>query len=237
MNSRTHLAAALCGAWLLLGFPGGWGWGRSVSLLPQEATGALRLKTDITGVRIVLDGEEKGTTPATVRGLAPGPHQLALVMDGYEDYERAVTVTAGRTELVAVTMKPLALPLAQLPAVFRAIHQHRTGTCIGTMTVTVDTIEYVADTKDDVFHIPIRTIRSVARSFGPIPGLGGGAGGPTYMMACRIETPDRAYGFWAVEKGGDDTVAVMSAKTKELFEVLYRLWTDTLKQPRKAPDD
>jgi hypothetical protein len=171
-----------------------------------------------------------------VRGVVPGPYQLALVKDGYEAHERAVTVTAGTTELVAVTMKPLALPLPRLPAVFRAIHQHRTGTCIGTITVTADMIEYVGDTKEDVFRIPIRTLRSVARSFGPIPGMGPmGIDGATSMMACRIEAPDRSYGFWAVEKGGDDTVDVMAAKTKELFQVLYRLWSDTLKQPVKGP--
>jgi hypothetical protein len=199
----------------------------------QEVAGALRVKTDITGVHIFLDGEEKGTTPTTLRGLAPGQHQLALVKDGYEAQETAVTITAGATELVAVTMKPLVLPLPQLPAVFRAIHQHRLGTCIGTMTVTADAIDFVGDTKEDVFHIPIRTLRSVSHSFGRIPGMGGGMDGSSSLMACRFEAPDRAFGFWAVEKDGNDTVEVMSVKTRELLQVLYRLWTDTLKQPGK----
>ena len=200
--------------------------------LPPEVSGALRIKTDITGAQIFLDGQEKGTTPTTLRGLAAGTHQLALIKDGYEAHEQAVTVTAGKTELVVVTMKPLVLPLPQLPAVFRAVHQHRAGSCTGTLTVTAETIEYASDDKDDVFRIPIRTLKSVSRSFGPIPGLGPtGIGGPGSMMACRVEAPDRAYGFWAVEKGMDDDAPVIAAKTKELFQVLYRLWTDTLKKP------
>ena len=29
----------------------------------------------------------------------------------------------------------------------------------------------------------------------------------------------------------------MAAKTKELFQVVYPLWSDTLKQPMKRPHD
>lgn len=232
MNLRSIGMTLIFGAILgLTGLPCP-GQDASPSPPPPEAMGALRVKTDITGAQIFLDGEEKGTTPATLRDLSPGPHQLALVKDGYEAHEQAVTVTAGKTELLKVTMKPLALPPPQLPAVFRAVHQHSFGSCIGTLTVTADTIEYASDDKDDRFRIPIRTLKSVSRSFGPVPGMGPtGINGPSSMMACRVESPDRAYGFWAVEKGMDDDAQVLAAKTKELFQVLYRLWTDTLKKP------
>lgn len=232
MNLRTILATVVIGALLWLAAPVCPGQEASPPPPVPEAAGALRVKTDITGAQIFLDGQEKGTTPTTLRGLPPGPHQLALVKDGYEAHEQAVTITAGKTELVVVTMKPLALPPPQLPAVFRAVHQHSFGSCIGTLTVTADLIEYTSDKKDDIFRIPIRTLRSVSRSYGPIPGLGPtGIGGPSSMMACRVEAPDRSYGFWAVEKGMDDDAQVLAAKTKELFQVLYRLWTDTLKKP------
>jgi hypothetical protein len=232
MNCRSALTALILAALLWLAAPACQGQEASPAPPPPEAAGALRVKTDITGAQIYLDGQEKGTTPTTLRGLAAGAHQLALVKDGYEAHEQAVTVTAGKTELVMVTMKPLTLPPPQLPAVFRAVHQHSFGSCIGTLTVTADAIEYAGDDKDDRFRIPIRTLKSVSRSFGPIPGLGPtGIGGPGSMMACRVEAPDRAYGFWAVEKGMDDDAQVIAAKTKELFQVLYRLWTDTLKKP------
>ena len=231
MGIRTAFAAFLCGTLLWLGAPECRSQDSSPAPPPPAPAGALRVKTDITGVQIFLDGQERGTTPTTLRGLVPGPHQLALVKDGYEAHEQAVTVTAGKTELVVVAMKPLALPPPQLPAVFRAVHQHRLGTCIGTLTVTAETIEFTGGTKEDIFRIPIHTLRSVSRSFGPVPGMGPtGIGGPSSMMACRIEAPGRAYGFWAVEKGMDDDVQVMAAKTKELFHVVYRLWTDTLKK-------
>ncbi len=232
MICRQALAALALGWLLWLASPVCPGQEASPAPTSPEPSGALRVKTDITGVQLFLDGEEKGTTPTTLRSLAPGPHRLALVKDGYEAHEQAVTVTAGKTELVVVAMKPLVLPPPQLPAVFRAVHQHRAGSCIGTLTVTADTIEYTSDDKQDVFRIPIRTLKSVSRSFGPVPGLGPtGIGGPSSMMACRVEAPDRSYGFWAVEKGMDDDVQVLAAKTKELFQVLYRLWIDTLKKP------
>jgi hypothetical protein len=231
MNIRHILAALALAAWMGSGSPVCPAQETPPAPLSPEASGALRIKTDITGAQIYLDGQEKGATPTTLRGLPAGPHQLALVKDGYEAHEQAVTVTAGKTELVVVAMKPLVLPLPQLPAVFRAVHQHRAGSCVGRLTVTADTIEYASDDKDDVFRISIRTLKSVSRSFGPIPGLGPtGIGGPSSMMACRIEAPDRAYGFWAVEKGMDDDAQVVAAKTKELFQVVYRLWTDTLKK-------
>ena len=153
--------------------------------------------------RFSLMARRRGRRPQPSGACAPGPHQLALVKDGYEVYERDVAVTAAATELVAVTMKPLVLPLPQLPVVFRAIHQHRLGTCIGTMTVTAESIEFVGDTKEDVFRIPIRTVRSVARSFGPVPGMGPmGINGATSMMACRIEASDRSYGSGPSKRAG-----------------------------------
>lgn len=232
MDYRATFATLALGTFLCLAAAACPGQEAPPASTPPESAGALRVKTDITGAQIFLDGQEKGTTPTTLRGLPAGPHQLALVKDGYEAHEQAVTVTAGKTELVVVAMKPLVLPLPQLPAVFRAVHQHSFGSCTGALTVTADTIEFSGDDKHDVFRIPIRTLKSVSRSFGPIPGMGPtGINGPSSMMACRVESPDRAYGFWAVEKGMDDDVQVIAAKTKELFQVLYRLWTDTLKKP------
>lgn len=203
---------------------------------PGPPEGALRIKADITGARIFLDGVEVGLTPKTIRPVAPGNHQVALVKDGYEEHRQSVAVEADKTALLVVAMKPLVLPPPELPAVFRAMHHHIAGYCVGTLTVTAETIEYVDDQKKDLFRLPIRTLKSVSRSYGAMAGITPATiEGPTAFMACRIEAPERTYSFWAFRDGVSDSPEVVSECTTALFRVVYRLWTDTLKPPAKLP--
>ena len=199
-----------------------------------QTAGTLRVKTDTTEVAVWLDGEEVGRTPLTLRTAPNGKHRLVLMKDGYEDHQQEIEVLPQQTTSIFVVMKPLTLKLPALPADFKAIHQHRTGTCVGTLTVSAEALDYKAINDADQFHIPIAGIKSVARSWGPVAGLMPmGIRAPTELMAFRIETSGRSYGFFAFKDTPDDAVKVASEKTRELYEVVFKLWSATLTKKQK----
>ena len=62
---------------------------------PAEA-GRVLVRSTPSGARVVVDGREYGQTPAAVRGLAYGTHQVRLTRDGYAAEERRVALSASR---------------------------------------------------------------------------------------------------------------------------------------------
>ncbi|MBI2970084.1 MAG: PEGA domain-containing protein [Gammaproteobacteria bacterium] len=55
--------------------------------------GHVRVETgSISGARVVIDSEERGQTPLTVRELPPGEHALAVTLDRYLPYQGSVAV-------------------------------------------------------------------------------------------------------------------------------------------------
>jgi hypothetical protein len=204
-------------------------------LVGGSSEGSLRVKTDVPEVKVFLDEQEVGQTPVTVTPVPAGRHRLTLMKAGYEDHVEEVEVQPGATARMFVVMKRSALPLPPLPASYRTLHQHRTGLCLGNLAVTAEAVDYRSDDGKDVFHIPIRDIRSVARSMGSLPG--GSWRVPAAFTGCRLETPGRSYGFFAVEgepKSADEVRFEDTAKkTKELFDIVYRLWQDGLTAAKK----
>ena len=205
------------------------------SQAPAQTTGVLRVKTDASSVQVWLDGEDAGRTPLTLRTVAAGKHRLALLKDGYEDHVQEVEVLANQPNTIFVVMKPRNVTLPALPVEFKAIHQHRTGTCVGVLTVSAEVLDYKASNDADQFHIPIATIKSVSRSWGSVAGLMPiGISGPTDLLAFRIETPGRSYGFLAFKNTPDDPMKIASERTRELYDVVYKLWSATLnKEPKR----
>jgi hypothetical protein len=213
---------------LLLGF-----------LVAGDSDGSLRVKTDVAEVQVFLDGQEVGQTPVTVTPVPAGRHRVTLMKAGYEDHVEEVEVQPGATARMFVVMKRSNVPLPPVPASYRALHQHRIGGCLGNLTVTAEAVDYRADDGKDVFHIPIREIRSLSRSTGSTPfSWSPLTPADSDLTGCRLETPGRSYGFFAVEgepKSADEVRLEDTAKkTKELFEIVYQLWQDSL-TARKRP--
>ena len=211
-----------------------------------SADASIRIKTDVSEVKVWLDGQEAGQAPLTISPVPPGSHRITLMKPGYEDHVEEVQVQPGGIVKLFVVMKRSAVVLPELPAQFRVVHQHRSGSCEGTLTVSAEALDYRSDDGKDVFHIPIASIRSVVRSMGRQPVIGTyqplSAMLPGDMAALRIETPGRSYGFMAGvsfaqpdEIGGTVSDEVMISETKRLFEIVYQLSTEHLNAKRKAP--
>jgi PKD repeat protein len=69
-----------------------------------SATGSLQITTTPDGASVSIDGASKGTTPLTVPGLAAGSHTVRLTKVGYTDYTGTLTLPAGKTTLLNITL-------------------------------------------------------------------------------------------------------------------------------------
>ena len=83
---------------------------------PQPG-GILYLGSSPDGASVYIDGSFKGTTPLTIRPIAPGVHAVTLKKAGYADYSTKVTITAGVSKMAAnlVPVTPERLPVPCLP--------------------------------------------------------------------------------------------------------------------------
>lgn len=208
-----------------------------------QSTATLRVKTDVSDVEVWLDGESVGRTPLTLRDINTGKRRIALLKDGYEDQQQEVEVSPGKSNSVFVVMRPRNVKLPDLPVTFQVVHWHRVfrwhglKSCRGTLTVTADALDYKAENDSDQFHIPVATIKSVARSVGPVAdSMPLFDLRPTNELAFRIEAPGRAYTFMAFKETRKDAPEIQSEKTRELYDVVYRLWSVTLTPQQKSQD-
>jgi len=82
-------------------------------------TGSLSVTTTPAGATVFIDGVQRGVSPTTIPGLAPGDHTLLLKLAGYEDLTAPVTITAGQTQAYTTALSPAVTPLPALPAATR----------------------------------------------------------------------------------------------------------------------
>jgi hypothetical protein len=68
-----------------------------VMLAPLAKSGGVRVPAVGAGLRLLIDGKDRGSLPAVAVGLTPGEHVLQLVgNDSYAKFEQRVTVEAGK---------------------------------------------------------------------------------------------------------------------------------------------
>lgn len=203
----------------------------------SQSTATLRVKTDAAGVEVWLDGEAMGRTPLTLRDVTAGKHHLVLLLDGYEDHQQEVEVSPGKANSIFVVMKVRNIKLPDLPVSFKVIHGHNIRSCVGTLTVSAEALDYKAENDDDEFHIPLATIKSVVRTTGATRGaMPSFSVLSTDRMFIYIETPSRAYSFRAFQDTRKDPAKVASEKTRELHEIVFRLLTATPNAPQQSKD-
>jgi hypothetical protein len=218
-----------------------------VLLLPlvpaaSDDTGTIRIKADAGEAEVFLDGKRVGKSPLTLTGVATGAHQVTLTRPGYEDHEQQVQIAPGATAKVFVMMKALRTELPKFPVQYYALHQHAAGACSGILTVTAEALDYKSSDGKDVFHIPIDDIKSLSRSMGTAWWTSSPLKTPGEFSGCRLEIPGRSLGFFAYEQdpgapaGPIENKAKFrqAEKTKELFELIYRLWMDSMERRQKT---
>lgn len=72
---------------------------------PGEQT--LSVLSNVLGVRVALDGQDKGLAPLTVDDITPGEHSVAFSKDGFEPIAATVTVLADHRVNFKVSLVPI----------------------------------------------------------------------------------------------------------------------------------
>lgn len=205
----------------------------------SPGTATLRVKTDTAGVEVWLDGESVGRTPLTLREVAAGKHRIALLKDGYEDHAEDVEVSPGRANSLFVVMKPRSVKLPDLPVTFKVVDAGRREKYVGTLTVSAEALDYKSENGKHDFRVPVATIKSVVRALSPVVGGMPQMKSPNSkdeVMAIRVEAPGHTYTFIAFKETRKDPFEVANEKTRELYDVVYRLWFATVNGPQKSKD-
>ncbi|MBL7082594.1 MAG: SUMF1/EgtB/PvdO family nonheme iron enzyme [Candidatus Aminicenantes bacterium] len=78
-------------------------------------TGSIQVSSSPTGAQVYLDGSNTGyTTDCTLTNVSSGSHIVSVVREGYEDEQRSVSVTAGQTATVSVTLTKPSIAVLEL---------------------------------------------------------------------------------------------------------------------------
>jgi len=74
-----------------------------IELQNVALTGGLEIRSDPAGAKVTIDGQARGSTPLTIRDLAPGDHQIVLEGGGRK-VTQAVRIDAGITAQLVVPL-------------------------------------------------------------------------------------------------------------------------------------
>jgi hypothetical protein len=88
----------------------------AVTELPQPEiapvapfSGRVVVRSTPPGARVIVDGRDRGPTPATVSGLRQGEHRVRVLHDGYTAAERRVVLSTSQP------LQALTVPMAKAP--------------------------------------------------------------------------------------------------------------------------
>ena len=71
-----------------------------------QQAGSINVSADVTGAAITVDGQERGTSPTRIDGLAPGQHVVELRAPNLPPVSQTVTVQGGQVAAVNATLRP-----------------------------------------------------------------------------------------------------------------------------------
>jgi hypothetical protein len=92
------------------------GW---LAKLSGKGGGALRIRSNLSGAAVSLDGTRVGTTgadPVVVSDVAPGRHEVAVEKSGYTKTKQEFTLATGQSLPLNLTLSPVSVEL-QRPGV------------------------------------------------------------------------------------------------------------------------
>lgn len=98
----------------------------TLALKPVEYA-QLNVVSDPAGAEILVDGEFRGRTPATLAKLLPGPHEIVIRKENFSTYQATHVLRAGQTQTVSGVVldnKQLAMLQALCAAEPRMIGNH-----------------------------------------------------------------------------------------------------------------
>jgi serine/threonine-protein kinase len=191
------------------------------SLAPESGTG-IRASAKAKGVRLFVDGVDRGELPVSIEDLTPGTHEIRIAgNDAYKPYTEQITVAAGEMKQVEPSLE-LLKGVARVELGANAAGAQVTLECgknrkmlAPPTTVEIDTQQscrlLAGKTGFEVFAKELRfangepeqtvTVSLVEKSTDPVPG-------PAPVLPTRPKAPDIGGGAKAV--AGMGTIRINS---------------------------
>jgi hypothetical protein len=86
-----------------------------VGVLLDPVMGFVTVKADVSGARVIVDGEDKGTVPLEGLMLPAGSHEIVVTRDGFRSETQNISVRAGKEYNVEANLRPGAIAQADQP--------------------------------------------------------------------------------------------------------------------------
>lgn len=80
------------------------GESKTIALSPKAQTGTIEIESTPIDAVITLNGENKGTTPATLRNLLVGEYDLTISLPNYASVTKKITISEGKTQQLNETL-------------------------------------------------------------------------------------------------------------------------------------
>ena len=109
---------------------------------------SLRLTSDVPGASVFLDRAFVGNTPLTLDKLEPGTRRVRITATGFDSVQKTIELVPGSNN-ISIRIKEVSLA-----ANTSVVHKHGMGSCEGTLTASLDGLQYVTPNKGDAFTLP-----------------------------------------------------------------------------------
>lgn len=116
--------------------------------------GLLRIESDVPGAQVFIDRQFIGAAPAIAEEVTPGPHQLNVSAEGYDNVVSTIEVEPGE-RTIRVRFREV-----RLDAVIDVVHKHRFGSCSGRLVATPLAFRYETDNENDGFTTPLLALEA-----------------------------------------------------------------------------
>jgi hypothetical protein len=115
---------------------------------------SLTLESDVPGASVFIDRAFVGNTPLTLDKLEPGSKRVQLTATGFDSVQKTIELVPG-PNTISIRIKEVSLN-AKMPVV----HKHGIGSCEGTLTASLDGLQYVTSNKGDAFRLPYSQVET-----------------------------------------------------------------------------
>jgi hypothetical protein len=81
----------------------------------EAVAGVVSIQSDVANANVFVDGEPYGQTPLRDLLLLPGPHEILVKKDGFQEETSKLVVKAGKEDHVRLSLKPVEVVAAAPP--------------------------------------------------------------------------------------------------------------------------
>jgi hypothetical protein len=150
---------------------------------------SLTLESDVPGASVFIDRAFVGNTPLTLDKLEPGSKRLQLTATGFDSVQKTIELVPGPNN-ITIRIKEVSLN-AKTPVV----HKHGIGSCEGTLTASLDGLQYVTSNKGDAFRLPYSQVETFTIDYLEKNLRVKARGGKTWNFTNKAENADVLFVF------------------------------------------